>query len=82
MPQLVPELLRVCWKTGLYHLKIDVLQLVEWSSRVLQGSVRDEVEEVLRGLHSRNLFLSTAIVDALICYGLVESPVTPEQAAQ
>src|SRR5262249_46498399 len=82
LPELVPELLRACWATGLYHLRLDALQAAEWSAGVLRGGVREEVQEILGGLHSRNVFLRTAIVDALLCYGMVESPVSHEQAAR
>lgn len=81
-PELVPELLRACWASGLYHLRLDALQVAEWSAGVLRGDLREEVQEILDGLRSRNVFLSTAIIEAMLRYGMVESPVSHEQAAR
>jgi hypothetical protein len=79
--ELLPELLQACWSTGLYHLRLEALQVAEGSVGVLSGGMREQVIEILGGLESRNVFLSSAIVDALLPYGMVESPVSREQAA-
>jgi hypothetical protein len=51
-------------------------------STVLSSETREEVESFLSTCHSRNLFLSTAIVDALVAFGMVQSPVGSDDVAR
>jgi hypothetical protein len=81
-PELVPELLRTCWATGLGQARVDALLVAQSSASVLPESARQQVQYVLGGLDSRNPFLSTFIMEAQLPYGMVESPVPHEQAAR
>jgi Nuclease-related domain len=78
----VSRLLKTCWKTGLYHLRVDGLEMAEWNAPKLEGAERAEVISVLGSLHSRNGLLSTSIVEAMLAYDMVESPVNKETAAE
>jgi hypothetical protein len=75
---LVPSVVRACWNTRIYHLRLDALQMAEWNATTLAGPAREEMKQLLGSLHSNNLGLSTSIVDALLAYDMVQSPVQVE----
>ncbi|HLN28165.1 MAG TPA: NERD domain-containing protein [Gemmataceae bacterium] len=81
VPELVPELLRTSWATGLYNLRLEALHVAETAGRALSGDLREQVKALLESFRPRNLFLSTAVVEAMISYDMVQSPVSEEQAA-
>jgi hypothetical protein len=56
--------------------------MAQWNATRLTGELRDEVESFLGTLHSQHLFLSTAIVETLLAYGLVETPVTADHVTE
>jgi hypothetical protein len=76
----LPTLFRACWATRIYHLQLEALQLLESYASVLDGPVRVEIEAILIPLESEHLFISTAIVETMSRYGLVESPIATEDA--
>jgi hypothetical protein len=78
----VPRLLRRCWQTGIYHLRLDALQVAEWNGRILTGPAREAVQEFLGTVHPKNLGLSTALVETLLAYDMVQSPVSAEDIAR
>src|SRR5262249_36642520 len=43
----VTRLLRTCWKTGIYHLRLDALQMAERNARDLEGPEREELTTYL-----------------------------------
>jgi hypothetical protein len=77
----LPQLLRACWKTRIYHLRLAVLQVAEWNASRLAPEVREEVEAVLGTLQSSHIFLSSAIVEAQLAYGMLQSPVAADDVA-
>ncbi len=81
VPQLVPELLRTCWATGLYHLRLEALRVAEMAGGVLTGDLREQVQVLLGSYQPRDALLSTAVVEAMLSYDMVQSPVSEEQAA-
>jgi energy-coupling factor transporter ATP-binding protein EcfA2 len=72
----LPGLLRACWKTRIYHLRLAVLQVAEWNVSRLTREVREEVESVLGTFQSSHILLSTAIVEALLAYDMLQPSVT------
>jgi len=78
---MLPELLRNCWKTEIYLLRIQVLELIEGVSRGISDAHRSELASLLNSLdYAGNLILSTAIVDALARLDALEPVSSPEDA--
>lgn len=77
----LPRLLRACWRVGPYHLRLDVLDLALGYASTVQGGLREEVVTFLNGLQPRDLGLSSMLVDTLNAYGLVEPPISQDAAA-
>lgn len=82
VPSHLPMLLRLAWSTGLYHLRLATLQLVQGYAHKMIGPLRDEIVEILSGLKTNNLFLNTQLVETSMAYDLIESPIDAEGAAQ
>jgi hypothetical protein len=76
------ELLRSCWETGIYNLRLEALHTAHAVACALDEQCRTEVGEFLSSLTPANPWLSGALVDALVTYGLVESPVADNQATR
>ena len=72
LPINLPTLLRLSWGTGLYHLRLETLQLVQGYAHKVTGSLRDEIVEVLSGFETNNLFLNTQLVETSMAYDLME----------
>jgi hypothetical protein len=80
-PDIIPDLICTCWRTGFYHLQLDALQLAQQFRSRLDGDLLRRVRELLGGLSTKNLMLNTAIIDALCVFDMVESPVEPADAS-
>jgi hypothetical protein len=78
----LPGLLRACWRTRIYHLRLAVLQVAEWNASRLAPEVREEVESVLGTLQSSHIFLNSAIVEAQLAYGMLQPPVAADDVAR
>jgi energy-coupling factor transporter ATP-binding protein EcfA2 len=78
----LPRLLRACWKTRIYHLRLEVLQVAQYNASRLAPEVREEVESVLGTLNSSHMFLSTAIVDAQLAYDMLQPLVEADDVAR
>lgn len=81
-PSYLPKLLRLSWCTGLYHLQLQALQLVQGYAHEITGPLRDEIVEVLSGFETNNLFLNTQLVETSMAYDLIEPTVDAESAAK
>lgn len=81
-PNHLPKLLRKCWRTGIYHLRLEILQLIQGYAHNITGPLRDEIVGILSGLETKNLFLSTQLVETSMAYDLIEPPIDAEGAAQ
>ena len=78
---MLPELLRNCWKTEIYLLRIQVLELIEGVAERISDTLRSELVSRLESFdYAGNLMLSTAIVDALARLGALESVCSPGDA--
>lgn len=77
----LPGLLRACWKTGIYHLRLAALEVAQWNALRLAPEVREEVESVLGTLQSSHIFLNTAIAEAMLAYGMLQPPVATDDVA-
>jgi hypothetical protein len=79
---IVPQLLRTCWRTKIYHLRLDALRVAASNASALEGPSREETKTFLSSLHSEHLGLSSQIVETLMAYDMVQSPVTVDAVAQ
>ncbi len=68
------DLLEAGWATGLYHLRLEMLELARSVSERVSGPGRDRIVSFLSSLDPKNLFLSTSLVDALLAYGEIPAP--------
>jgi len=81
-PTQLPKLLRLSWGTGLYHLRLEALQLVQGYAHRITAPLRDEIVQVLSRFKTNNLFLNTQLVETSMAYDLIESPIDAEGAAE
>lgn len=81
-PSHLPKLLMLSWGTGLYHLRLEVLQLVGGYADRATAPLRNEIVEVLSGFKTNNLFLNTQLVETSMAYDLIESPINTEGAVR
>jgi hypothetical protein len=77
----LPDLVRRCWASGFYHLRLEGLELAERFARGLEGPVREAVANLVSSFTSRNLNLTSAITETLMAFGLVEPLASEEDAA-
>jgi hypothetical protein len=74
---LVPSLVAACLGSGIYHLQLEALQLVEESARDLDPDEHEQVLNAVLGVKTdNNIFLSTSVVEALAALGQIEPRVT------
>jgi hypothetical protein len=77
----VPRLVRRCWESRVYHLRLEALQYAEACGASLEGAPREEMIELLNSLPNTHVFLNTAIIEAMMAYELVEPIVSADQVA-
>jgi hypothetical protein len=82
LSDIVPRLVRSCWESRVYHLRLEGLEYAAACSSYLEGAPREELIEFLGSLPSTNVFLNSAIIDAMMSYDLVEPIVSAEHAAR
>jgi hypothetical protein len=78
----LPQLLRVCWNTKIYHLRLDALQVAQRNAKAVVGEAREQLMTFLSSLHSNNVFLSSAIVEALCAYDMIPPLVSTDDVAR
>ena len=69
----LPRALRLAWEAKGYHLRLQALQMAEFSAASVEGSTHDEVASILQSVHSGNLVLNSMLVEALATYDLIDS---------
>jgi len=79
-PEAIPEFLKACWRTKVYHVRLEAVTLAQQLASTLEGTVHDDVKDWLGQLQTNNLFLNTAIVEAMDAFGLIEPIVSIENA--
>jgi hypothetical protein len=80
LSQWLPILISTCWQTGAYHLRLEALMVAQWHSHDLDDTARSAIRELLETFQTQNIMLSTALVEALHAYDLIDPPVSVEQA--
>lgn len=69
------RVLQLCWDSRAYHVRLDALMMIQSFAAASQGqAVRQEIVEVLEGLETENIMLSSQLVETLYSYDLIEPP--------
>ena len=76
---LVPPVVAACLAAPAYHLRLEALQLAQEFSHRLDRAARDAVLEAVRGVETDNIFLSSAVVEALAALGDIEPRSTVDE---
>lgn len=79
-----PQILRLCWDSGAYHVRLKGLMTVQHFAFVTDGHpLHDEIVAVLESFDSTNIdiMLSTMVIEVMNSYGMIESPVPASQVA-
>jgi hypothetical protein len=72
---LAPHVLRLCWASGAYHVQLEGLMMVQLFTMTVEGHrLEDEIVGILEELNTNNIMLSTALVETMHGYGLIEPP--------
>lgn len=72
---LVPHVLRLCWASKAFHIRLDSLAMVRSFALAVEGHpVREQIVDALSEVDTDHWGLSSMLVEALDAYGLVESP--------
>jgi hypothetical protein len=72
---LVPGLLRLCWDSRAYHIRLGSLDMTRSFAGAVRGHpLHDEITDALAGINTENWALSTMLVESLHAYGMIESP--------
>jgi hypothetical protein len=81
-PSYLPKLLRLSWDTGIYHVSLETLQLVQGYAHKMTAPLRDEIVQVLTGLEANNVFLNTQLIETSMAYDLIEPMIDAEGVAE
>ena len=76
--RVMPEVIIGCLDSGIYHARLEALMLVHDRAWVLDGEDRERVLEAVRAVETNNLFLSSAVVEALSRLGDISPAKTLE----
>ncbi|MEU0354337.1 hypothetical protein [Streptomyces cyaneofuscatus] len=71
---LAPALFSHAWTTDAAHLHFAALDLLTSIRTTVDGATETRVIELLNDVHTDNVWVSTALVDALYVYGQLTSP--------
>jgi hypothetical protein len=72
---LVPRVLRLCWASGAYHIRLDTLAMVRsFAAAVERQPVREQIVDALSEIDTDHWGLSSMLVETLHAYGQIESP--------
>ena len=70
---LAARVLRLCWASAAYHLRLDGLQMIQSFAAEVRGQpVCEDIVGVLEELNTKNVMLSSQLVETLYSYDLIE----------
>jgi hypothetical protein len=75
---------RVAWDSRIYHLRLNALHLLhslQWGGRDLQPEELEMIQELLAQFETKDLFLNSSLLELLSVYGVMQPPVTVDEAA-
>jgi hypothetical protein len=79
------ELAQAAWDTGIYHLRLAGTDLIHSMRHEAEeeGLQRlEQVRTVLKGFETKNMFISSMLVEVLAAYECFEPPVSPDAALE
>lgn len=79
---LAPALFSRAWATGANHLRFASLDLLTSLRATADEATEAQVIELLNGVHTNDVFVSTMLVDALHGYGQLTSPYAVDTIAE
>jgi hypothetical protein len=69
------RVLQLCWDSRAYHLRLDALMMIKSFAAATRGqAVRQEIVDILDGLATKNIMLSSQLAETLYSYDLIEPP--------
>lgn len=78
----VLDLVRRGWESGIYILKIDAVEFLQWMRHDLSEAGVARICELLRGFETDNIFENTVLLETLSRYGALEPPVSAAEALE
>jgi hypothetical protein len=69
---LLPKLLRLTWESGAYHLRLEGLHVTHLFASQLADSTRAEVKGFLASFETKDLGLSTSLIETMARYEMIE----------
>jgi energy-coupling factor transporter ATP-binding protein EcfA2 len=79
----LPNLLKRCWKTKIYNLRLDALNAVQDHTHQVEEPVRSELIGIVKNLYwEGNLGLSTTITEVLASYEALEIGITVDDVTK
>lgn len=68
--------LRLCWDSGAYHVRVDGLQMIESLAAAVEGHpLREEIISILESLDTSDFMLNTSLGETLHAYRLIDAAV-------
>ena len=74
------DLVRRGWESGIYILRVDALEFLQWMRRGFSDAAIARICDMLHSFETDNIFENTSLLDALTTYDGLEAPVTSEDA--
>ena len=66
--------LRLCWDSGAYHVRLDGLHMIESFAAAVEGHpLREEIITLLEGFDTNDFMLNTSLAETLHAYRLIEA---------
>lgn len=75
-------LFREAWARSAYHLRLFAIELLESRRSVANDAEIKDIRAALDACPSDNIMLNGAIIEAMLAYGMVESPVSEDSATE
>ncbi|MEV5596403.1 hypothetical protein [Streptomyces sp. NPDC052496] len=79
---LAPALFSRAWATGAHHLQFAALDLLRGIRNIADEETESQIIERLKGVHTRDAWVSTTLVEVLHSYGQLTSPYAVDDIAE
>jgi hypothetical protein len=74
------RVLPLCWASGVYHIRLEALWMIQGFARTVQGhALHDEIVSVLDELDAGDFMLNSSLGETWDAYGMLE---TPDEASE
>ncbi len=82
LPSRMVELIPHVWKLGIYHLRLQLLDIIHFGGRSAADDQRSAIYDVLVGYLSDNAWMNTILVDAITAVGELELGLSVESIVE